>query len=74
MEAQDSLDLRRSDVNSLIHQGQRVVLPRLSDAVDCCLAIMASAQPGEECEGFVIDISDAFHCCPVAMSEWKSLA
>ena len=58
-------------VNLLIHQGQRVILPRLMDAVDGCTALLAGAQNGEDGELFVIDVSDAFHCCPVNPSEWK---
>jgi hypothetical protein len=57
-------DFLRSKVNSLIHQGERVILPRVSDFVDGILLDANNArQPSHDRPIwlFGIDISDAFH-------------
>ena len=68
-------DLLRSRVNSFVHQGERIVFPRVSDLVDGILLNVHSSGelPEATLEAFVwlfgIDISDAFHQIPLNNSE-----
>ena len=59
-------DLLRSDVNSTVDLRERIVLPRIQDAVDDARELRAS--PGD-LEWLVLDISDAFHNIPLRASE-----
>ncbi len=60
-------DLRRSGVNLAVKQGERVVLPRLSDVV---ADLRELAAPGKD-EAFMLgtDVSEAFHQVPLHPSE-----
>ena len=60
-------DLRRSGVNLAVKQGERVVLPRLSDVV---ADLRELAAPGND-EAFLLgtDVSEAFHQVPLHPSE-----
>ena len=60
-------DLRRSGVNLAVKQGERVVLPRLSDVVADLRELSA---PGKE-DAFMLgtDVSEAFHQVPLHPSE-----
>jgi hypothetical protein len=68
-------DFLRSKVNSLIHQGERIILPRVSDFVECILLDVHNS--GEFSEDTLdtlmwlsgIDISDAFRKIPRNSSE-----
>jgi hypothetical protein len=60
-------DFLRSKVNSRIHQGERVILPRVSDFVEgILLDANDTRQPSHNSPIwlFGIDISDAFHRIP----------
>ena len=61
------LDCLRSGVNALAKQPNRIVLPRLCDAVNSILEAMRAAK--SETALFVIDIADAFWQLPLAMQE-----
>jgi hypothetical protein len=68
-------DFLRSRVNSLIHQGERVILPRVSDFVEGILLDVHNLGDFSEdtldilVRLFGIDISDAFHQIPLDSSE-----
>ena len=62
-------DLRRSKVNDTATLGERLVLPRIQDAVDDAVHVCLST--GHECEWLVLDIEDAFHNIPLHLSERK---
>ena len=64
-------DLRDNKVNLLVHQGERVVLPRLWEAINDALALSASCEEGETISWVALDISDAFNNIPVRHSEIK---
>ena len=61
------LDCLRSGVNAHAKQPNRIVLPRLCDAVNSILEAMRAAK--SETALFVIDIADAFWQLPLAMQE-----
>ena len=61
-------DLLRSDVNSAVDLQERIVLPRIQDAVDDALQLRHAR---EGLEWLVLDISDAFHNVPMRPSERK---
>ena len=67
-------DLRRSGVNLVILQGERVVLPRISDVLDSIkkLGDPKLAFPNVWLLG--TDISDAFHQVPLDPREWQYTA
>ena len=54
-------DLRESGVNDLCAQGERIILPRLTDAASDAVSIFRSG--GKPCF-FAIDIENAFHNIP----------
>ena len=64
-------DMRRSGVNAFTNQGQRIVLPRLRDAVMDGLDLLRECRSGESVQLAVIDIQDAFHCIPVRPDEQR---
>jgi len=64
-------DLRRSLVNTVAHQGQRIVLARLSDAVADTLSLLSEAIPTDLVLMCVFDIEDAFHSLTLAACERK---
>eukprot|EP00972_Heterocapsa_arctica_P112127 16430066-Heterocapsa_arctica.AAC.1 len=51
-------DLRQSGVNAFIRLQERLVLPRLSDAVEMLQDMLQQLQPGEEVELMVFDFAD----------------
>ena len=59
-------DLLRSDVNAAVELKERIVLPRIQDAVEDALELRKS---GGQLEWMVLDISDAFHNVPMRPSE-----
>jgi hypothetical protein len=63
-------DLLRSLVNESVAIGERIVLPRLQDAVEDALRLLAG-NPGQHLEWLVLDVMDAFHNIPVHPSEWR---
>ena len=60
-------DLLRSEVNSTVLLEERIVLPRLQDAVDDARELLQHGAP--EIEWLVLDVADAFHNVPVRTSE-----
>ena len=64
-------DFRRSQVNSLIRLGERIVLPRFSDLLEDIQAGNRAPRPGNDVFLFGTDISDAFHNVPLHKSEKK---
>ena len=63
------VDLLRSDVNSHICQGERIILPRIGDAVIDGLRIRRAGLEGVE--SMVSDFADAFFMLPIAEDEQK---
>ena len=63
------VDFLRSGVNACLKAGERVVLPRLRDALRNILWLQAKAEGGEDISLFVADFMDAFHTLPVNDSE-----
>ena len=60
-------DLLRSEVNATVQLGERIVLPRIQDAVDDAKFIRGSG-PGD-LDWLVLDVADAFHNIPMCESE-----
>ena len=67
-------DLRRSGINSHIVLKERLVLPRLKDAVEDALTLLEVAAPHEQIEFMTLDFSDAFKQLPVLHNEKKYLS
>lgn len=67
-------DLRRSDVNSHIVFEERLVLPRLRDAVEDVLSLMESASPEEQILLMSADFADAFKQLPAMHREKRYLS
>ena len=64
-------DLLRSGVNSRIHQGERIILPRPLDVVQDALEL-ALGMPHDESIFFLgTDVLDAFHQIPLRREEWR---
>ena len=61
-------DLRRSGVNDKVVIQERVVLPRLEDAIKDALELIQAVGP-EAWEGVVLDFADAFKQLVVAKEE-----
>ena len=59
-------DLLRSDVNAAVELRERIVLPRIQDAVDDARQLRTSQG---DLDWLVLDISDAFHNIPLRSSE-----
>ena len=64
-------DLRESGINGVIRQGERVVLPRLSDVVNSARRLHGSRQGNHPVTMLVLDISDAFHQVPLNRGEQR---
>jgi hypothetical protein len=64
-------DLLRSGVNSRVHQGERIILPRILDVAQDVLDLCKLLRPGEDIYFFGTDVSDAFHQIPLRRNEWK---
>jgi hypothetical protein len=64
-------DLLRSGVNSRVHQGERIILPRALDVAQDVLDLLKCIHPGEEIWFFGTDVSDAFHQIPLRQDEWR---
>ena len=60
-------DLLRSEVNSSVLLPERIVLPRVQDAVDDASELLRHGYGG--LEWLVLDIADAFHNVPLRASE-----
>ena len=54
------LDLKKSGVSKRTRKTHRVVLPRLSDLVHDLLDLLATREPHQSVEVFVLDFTDAF--------------
>jgi hypothetical protein len=67
-------DLLRSTVNSVVQQGERVVLPRVSDLVKDAWDLSQNAPSDCPLWLFGTDISDAFHQVPLHPDEWRFTA
>ena len=67
-------DLRRSGVNAVTLQGERVVLPRILDLVNSIAAIACQLDEEDELVLLGTDIADAFHQVPLDPREWKFTA
>jgi hypothetical protein len=66
------LDTKASGIKYVTGKSQRVILPRLFDAVLRLLGLMSSAQKvGGEVSAFVLDFSDAFWQIPIAEDELR---
>jgi len=63
------IDYRRSGVNAHVRTSERVVLPRLKDAIADAVFLMASAGGSGGISFFVLDFKDAFHTIPVAPND-----
>ena len=59
------VDFLRSGVNACLKVGERVVLPRLRDALRNIMWMQTKAEGGDGIELFVADFMDAFHTLPV---------
>jgi hypothetical protein len=64
-------DLLRSGVNSRVHQGERIILPRVLDVAQDVLDLIKLSRPGEEIYFFGTDVSDAFHQILLRQNEWR---
>ena len=68
-------DLRRSGVNSKIKVLERLVLPRLKDAIDDAVSLFESGLlPQEEVLWLTLDFKDAFKQLPTKPTERRYLA
>ena len=74
-------DLRENWVNLLVDQGERVILPRLWEAVRDALELSSWCEEGETISWVALDISDAFNNIPVrnnevcfTCSDWATLS
>ena len=64
----------RSTVNSAVQQGERVVLPRVTDFVKDAWDLSQNTPGGNQLWLFGTDISDAFHQVPLHPDEWRFTA
>ena len=60
------IDYRRSGVNQHVKTSERVVLPRIRDALDDAVFMMSMAGGNRNMSFAVLDFKDAFHTIPVA--------
>ena len=67
-------DLRRSGVNSLTRQTERVILPRVEDVANDIMNLTRSSGKDERVFLLSADIVDAFHQIPVHPSEQRFTA
>ena len=63
------IDYRRSGVNEHVRTPERVVLPRIKDAIADAVFLMASHGGNKELGFFVLDFKDAFHTIPVGVAD-----
>lgn len=63
------LDCRRSQVSSAASRTHKSVLPRISDAIQHTLAMLADCHQGEHVTLLVADIVDAFWLIPLKVAE-----
>jgi hypothetical protein len=59
-------------VNSRVHQGERIILPRVLDVAQDVLDLIKCIHPGEKNKKkwfFGTDASDAFHQIPLRQDE-----
>eukprot|EP00969_Alexandrium_andersonii_P249409 11022475-Alexandrium_andersonii.AAC.1 len=61
-------DLRRSRVNALVRQGERIAPPRLLDVVQDALELLEAF--GDDVTFLGTDVSDAFHQVPISSDEY----
>ena len=66
-------DLRRSDVNKHIRYQERLVLPRIQDALEDVMHGLEHRGPGQKVEVWSLDFSDAFKQLPVRHQEKRFL-
>ena len=59
------IDYRRSGVNAFVRTRERVVLPRIRDAIDNAVFLMSKAGGNKDMSWMVVDFKDAFHTVPV---------
>lgn len=64
-------DLTRNGVNIVIHLPDRIVLPRLREAMDMVRRALERAPPGARVELAVVDVADAFKLIPLRPNERK---
>ena len=64
-------DLRRSQVNSHITLKERLVLPRLRDAMEDALHLLETRTPDEKVRFMSLDFSDAFKHLHVRQNEYR---
>ncbi|CAE7359038.1 icd [Symbiodinium natans] len=68
-------DLRRNGVNSKIQVQERLILPRLKDAIEDAVSLFESGLlPEEEVLWLTLDFKDAFKQLPTKQSEQRYLA
>ena len=67
-------DLRRSGVNATASIPERVVLPRLIDAVESIVKVATADQARQGVDLAVLDFADAFKQLPVHLSEQRFLS
>ena len=67
-------DLLRSGVNGCIRQGERIVLPRLTDLIRDAHELMTAASFADEVALFGTDVADAFTRSPCAPTNVVSYA
>ena len=60
------IDYRRSGVNAHVRTPERVVLPRIKDALDDAVYLMSQDGGSGRISMMVLDFKDAFHTIPVA--------
>ena len=63
------MDFLRSGVNALLTAGERIVLPRLRDALRNISWMQSQAQGADDVALLVADFQDAFHTLPVGSNE-----
>jgi len=67
-------DLRRSLVNRLANLPERIVLPRLLDAIQALLLVLRDGDTTEDIDLLVLDFEDAFNQMFVHLAERRFLA
>jgi len=63
------MDLKQSGMSARTRKTHRVVLPRISDAVQDALLLASTAAPSDEFEFLVLDFTDAFWHVPLHPDE-----
>ena len=65
------LDCKESGVNQKAQKGGRLILPRISDAVEDAMQLMHCTTEGQQAEWLILDFSDWFFNIPLHPSERK---